>query len=114
MAGGWRFYTSSTFAPVVERFVVDGQQARITQASLETLAVVAYRQPVSRARISAIRGVNVDSVMRTLLARGLVEECGSETRDRGPPLPDDDVLPGAARRGEPRRIARTCSVSTWH
>ena len=79
VAGGWRFYTNSTFAPVVERFVVDGQQARITQASLETLAVVAYRQPVSRARISAIRGVNVDSVMRTLLARGLVEECGSET-----------------------------------
>ena len=79
VAGGWRFYTNSTFAPVVERFVVDGQQARITQASLETLAVVAYRQPVSRARISAIRGVNVDSVMRTLLARGLVEECGSES-----------------------------------
>jgi segregation and condensation protein B len=79
VAGGWRFYTSPTFAAAVERFVVDGQQARITQASLETLAVVAYRQPVSRTRISAIRGVNVDSVMRTLLARGLVEECGSES-----------------------------------
>lgn len=78
VAGGWRFYSSYRFAPVVERFIIDGQQARITQASLETLAVVAYRQPVSRARISAIRGVNVDGVMRTLLARGLVEECGTE------------------------------------
>jgi segregation and condensation protein B len=78
VAGGWRFYSSSRYATVVERFITDGQQARITQASLETLAVVAYRQPVSRARISAIRGVNVDGVMRTLLARGLVEECGTE------------------------------------
>ena len=65
---------------VVERFVLDGQQARLTQASLETLAVVAYRQPVSRARVSAVRGVNVDGVMRTLLSRGLVEECGTEPR----------------------------------
>lgn len=78
VAGGWRYYSAEPFASVVERFVLDGQQARITQASLETLAVIAYRQPVSRARISAIRGVNVDSVMRTLLARGLVEECGNE------------------------------------
>ena len=61
---------------MVERFVLDGQQARLTQAALETLAVVAYRQPVSRARISAIRGVNVDGVMRTLVSRGLVEESG--------------------------------------
>ena len=57
---------------------MDGQQARLTQAALETLAVVAYRQPVSRARISAVRGVNVDGVIRTLVSRGLVEECGSE------------------------------------
>jgi segregation and condensation protein B len=78
VAGGWRYYTTTAMAPAVERFVLDGQQARLTQASLETLAVVAYRQPVSRARISAVRGVNVDGVMRTLLARGLVEECGSE------------------------------------
>jgi segregation and condensation protein B len=78
VAGGWRFYTAPEMAEAVERFVLEGQQARITQASLETLAVVAYRQPVSRARISAVRGVNVDGVMRTLLARGLVEECGSE------------------------------------
>ncbi|MEO8107473.1 MAG: SMC-Scp complex subunit ScpB [Actinomycetes bacterium] len=78
IAGGWRFYSSPTYAAVVERFVMDGQQARLTQAALETLAVVAYRQPVSRARVSAVRGVNVDGVIRTLLARGLVEECGTD------------------------------------
>ena len=79
VAGGWRFYTRPEYAGVVERFVLDGQQARLTQASLETLAVVAYRQPVSRARVSAVRGVNVDGVMRTLLTRGLVEECGTDS-----------------------------------
>ena len=78
VAGGWRFYTRDDLAPVVERFVVDGQQARLTQAALETLAVVAYKQPVSRARVSAIRGVNVDGVMRTLETRGLVEEAGRD------------------------------------
>jgi len=78
VAGGWRYYTREEFAPVVERFVLEGQQARLTQAALETLAVVAYKQPVSRARVSAIRGVNVDGVMRTLVARGLVEEAGHE------------------------------------
>lgn len=76
--GGWRFYSREDFAPVVEQFVVDGQQARLTQAALETLAVVAYRQPVSRARVSAIRGVNVDGVIRTLVSRGLVEEFGTD------------------------------------
>jgi segregation and condensation protein B len=78
VAGGWRYYTRPDCAPVVERFVLDGQHARLTQAALETLAVVAYRQPVSRGRVSAVRGVNVDGVMRTLLARGLVEEAGTE------------------------------------
>ena len=78
VAGGWRFYTREELAPVVEKFVLDGQQARLTQAALETLAVVAYRQPVSRARVSAIRGVNVDGVMRTLVSRGLVEEAGQD------------------------------------
>ncbi len=63
---------------MVESFVLEGQQARLTQAALETLAVVAYKQPVSRARVSAIRGVNVDGVMRTLLTRGLVEEAGRD------------------------------------
>ncbi|MGO4257545.1 SMC-Scp complex subunit ScpB [Marmoricola sp. RAF53] len=78
VAGGWRFYTREEYASVVEKFVLDGQQARLTQAALETLAVVAYKQPVSRSRVSAIRGVNVDGVMRTLLTRGLVEEAGTD------------------------------------
>jgi segregation and condensation protein B len=79
VSGGWRLYTNPACAEVVERFVRDGQQARLTQAALETLAVVAYRQPVSRSRVSAVRGVNVDGVMRTLVARGLVEEAGTES-----------------------------------
>ncbi|MFC9847224.1 SMC-Scp complex subunit ScpB [Streptomyces sp. NPDC060223] len=78
IAGGWRFYSRPEYAMAVERFVLDGQQARLTQAALETLAVVAYRQPVSRSRVSAVRGVNCDGVMRTLLQRGLVEEAGTE------------------------------------
>lgn len=78
VAGGWRYYSHPAYAPVVERFILDGQQARLTQAALETLAVVAYRQPVSRARVSAIRGVNCDAVMRTLVTRGLVEEAGTD------------------------------------
>jgi segregation and condensation protein B len=78
VAGGWRYYTREDYASVVEGFVLEGQQARLTQAALETLAVVAYKQPVSRARVSAIRGVNVDGVMRTLLTRGLVEEAGQD------------------------------------
>ncbi|MFE2230111.1 SMC-Scp complex subunit ScpB [Streptomyces kronopolitis] len=78
VAGGWRFYSRAAYADAVESFVLDGQQARLTQAALETLAVVAYRQPVSRSRVSAVRGVNCDGVMRTLLQRGLVEEAGTE------------------------------------
>ena len=78
VAGGWRYYTRETYAGVVERFVRDGQEIKLTQAALETLAVVAYRQPVSRARVSAVRGVNCDGVMRTLVLRGLVEEAGTE------------------------------------
>jgi len=78
VAGGYRYYTREEYAAVVESFVLEGQQARLTQAALETLAVVAYKQPVSRARVSAIRGVNVDGVMRTLLTRGLVEEAGQD------------------------------------
>jgi segregation and condensation protein B len=80
---GWRLYTREEHAPVVERYLVEGQRSRLTQAALETLAVIAYRQPVTRARISAIRGVGVDGVMRTLLARGLVHEVGPDPDSGG-------------------------------
>jgi segregation and condensation protein B len=78
IAGGWRVYSRSDYAPVVEKFLLDGRRAKLTQAALETLAVIAYRQPISRARVSAVRGVNVDGVVRTLLTRGLIEEMGAE------------------------------------
>ncbi len=74
VGGGRRFYSRSEYAEVVEKFLVGGQQAKLTQAALETLAVIAYRQPVTRARVSAVRGVTVDSTVRTLITRGLVEE----------------------------------------
>ncbi len=74
LGGGWRIYSRSEYAPVVEKFLLDGQHARLTQAALETLAVIAYRQPVSRSRIGAVRGVNVDGVVRTLLSRNLIHE----------------------------------------
>lgn len=77
-AGGWRFASAPEFSDLVERFVVGGAKTRLSQAALETLAVIAYRQPVTRGRVGAIRGVNVDGVVRTLRARGLVEEAGSE------------------------------------
>jgi segregation and condensation protein B len=77
-AGGWRVYSRAECAPAVERFLRGGAQARLSQAALETLAVVAYRQPISRARISAVRGVSVDGVVRTLLARGLITEIEPE------------------------------------
>ena len=76
--GGWRMYTRARFAPYVERLLLDGARSKLTRAALETLAVVAYRQPVTRARVSAVRGVNVDAVMRTLLARGLITEAGAD------------------------------------
>jgi segregation and condensation protein B len=79
VAGGWRLYTRADCAAVVARFVSDSQEVRLTQAALETLAVVAYRQPVSRARVSAVRGVNCDGVMRTLVLRGLIEEAGNDS-----------------------------------
>lgn len=78
VAGGWRLYSRAECAPYVERYLLDGQQARLTQAALETLAVVAYRQPVTRARVSAVRGVNVDGVVRTLQARGLIADAGQD------------------------------------
>jgi segregation and condensation protein B len=78
VSGGWRVYSRPDYAPVVEKFLLDGQQARLTQAALETLAVIAYRQPISRSRVGAVRGVNVDGVVRTLLTRGLITETGHD------------------------------------
>lgn len=81
VAGGWRFQTHPDLAPYVERFVLEGQSGRLSNAALETLAIVAYKQPISRAQIAAIRGVNADGVMRTLTQRGYVDEIA---RDPGP------------------------------
>ena len=78
VAGGWRYYTREEHADLITRYVTEGQQSKLSQAALETLAVVAYTQPISRGRVSAVRGVNVDGVMRTLLARGLIEEAGHD------------------------------------
>lgn len=80
---GWRLYTRDTFAPYVERYLLEGQRSKLTRAALETLAVIAYRQPVTRSRVAAVRGVNVDGVIRTLLARGLVEEAGTDPETGG-------------------------------
>ncbi|MBB2921661.1 SMC-Scp complex subunit ScpB [Cellulomonas cellasea] len=125
---GWRIYSASPYADVVGRFVLEGQTARLTQAALETLAVIAYRQPVTRGQVSGVRGVNVDGVVRTLTARGLVAEAGTEpttgavlyettgyflermglaSLDELPPLapylPDIDTLEGVDRaNGEAR------------
>ena len=91
VAGGYRFQSHPDLAPYVERFALEGQSARLSAAALETLAIVAYKQPVSRAQVAAIRGVNADGVMRTLQVRGYVEEVG---RDPGPGLA---VLYGTSR-----------------
>lgn len=80
---GWRFYTRRDYAPYVERLLQGGARTKLTRAALETLAVVAYRQPVTRARVSAVRGVNVDGVMRTLLARDLIAEDGTDPETGG-------------------------------
>jgi segregation and condensation protein B len=81
VAGGYRFQSHPDLAAYVERFVLEGQSARLSSAAMETLAIVAYKQPVSRAQVAAIRGVNVDGVMRTLQQRDLIEEV---SRDPGP------------------------------
>jgi segregation and condensation protein B len=91
VAGGYRFQSHPDLAPYVERFALEGQSARLSAAALETLAIVAYKQPVSRAQVASIRGVNVDGVIRTLQLRGYVEEIG---RDPGPGLA---VLYGTSR-----------------
>ncbi|PRZ40928.1 segregation and condensation protein B [Antricoccus suffuscus] len=91
-AGGWRLYTREEYAPYVEKYVLDGQKTRLTQAALETLAVIAYRQPVTRSRVSAIRGVNVDGVVRTLLTRELIEESGTDEQTGGGQLSTTDLF----------------------
>ncbi|MBB2936397.1 segregation and condensation protein B [Amycolatopsis bartoniae] len=80
---GWRFFTRDTYAPFVEKLLLDGQRSKLTRAALETLAVIAYRQPVTRSRVAAVRGVNVDGVIRTLVARGLIEEAGTDPETGG-------------------------------
>jgi segregation and condensation protein B len=92
VAGGWRFQSHADLAPYVERFVLEGQSARLSGAALETLAIVAYKQPVSRAQVAAIRGVDVDSVMRTLQQRGFIGEIGKD------PGPGQAVLFGTTPR----------------
>ena len=92
VAGGWRFQTAPDLSPYVERFLLEGTSARLSAAALETLAIVAYKQPVTRGQVGAIRGVNVDAVLRTLTAKGYVEEVG---RDPGPGTP---ALYGTTRR----------------
>ena len=127
IAGGWRLYTHPDTAPVVEQFVLSSRQARLTKAALETLAIVAYKQPVTRHQVSAIRGVNSDGVLRALVDRGLIEEAGREEAPGRPVLyattpeflerlglPSLAALPSlapllgadAGRRGGRRRRAR--------
>lgn len=136
---GWRMYTRARFAPYVEKLLLDGARTKLTRAALETLAVVAYRQPVTRARVSAVRGVNVDAVMRTLLARGLITEVGtdadtgavtfattelflerlgltslSELPDIAPLLPDVDTIDDLSKSldSEPRFIKLTGELAS--
>ena len=80
---GWRLYTRRDLAPYVERLLTDGTRSTLTRAALETLAVIAYRQPATRSRVAAVRGVNVDGVMRTLVARGMTVECGTDSETGG-------------------------------
>jgi segregation and condensation protein B len=92
VAGGWRYQSHEDCSPWVERYVLTGQSARLSAAALETLAIVAYKQPISRAQIAAIRGVNVDGVMRTLQQRGYIEEIGHD------PGPGQATLFGTTRQ----------------
>ena len=125
VAGGYRYQTATEQAPYVERFVLDGQSARLSAAALETLAVIAYKQPISRGAIASIRAVNVDSVVRTLLGRGPkpveIRPGGSPPRSaptgltwwrrrlrgRSSPLPlsrPSRRRRGSGRRGPPSRL----------
>jgi segregation and condensation protein B len=86
IAGGWRLYTHPDAAPIVEQFVLSSRQARLTKAALETLAIVAYKQPVTRHQVNGVRGVNSDGVLRALMDRGLIEEVGREESPGRPML----------------------------
>ncbi|HET9730983.1 MAG TPA: SMC-Scp complex subunit ScpB [Acidimicrobiia bacterium] len=86
VAGGYRYQTHPDAFPYVERFVLDGQTARLSGPALETLAIIAYKQPISRAQLSAIRGVNVEATLKTLVARGYIEEIGHEPTPGNPTL----------------------------
>ena len=92
IAGGYRYQTHADMAPYIERFVLDGQSARLSGPALETLAIIAYKQPVSRAQLSAIRGVNVESTIATLIQRGYVAEIGHD------PGPGQAILYGTTTR----------------
>lgn len=91
-ARGWRFASRAAFDPVVAAFVTDGQSVRLSQAAMETLAVIAYRQPVTRAGVSSIRGVNCDGVVRSLVVRGLVRESGVDEESRAALLVTTDLF----------------------
>jgi segregation and condensation protein B len=86
VAGGWRLYTHPDTSQVVEQFVLSSRQARLTKASLETLAIVAYKQPVTRHQVNSVRGVNSDGVLRALVDRGLIEDAGREDAPGRPML----------------------------
>ena len=118
LGGGWRYYTREEHADLISRYVLEGQQAKLSQAALETLAVIAYSQPISRGRVSAVRGVNVDGVIRTLLTRGLIEEAGHDHESgrggvRAPPATSWSGW-GCGRWTTCRRSPRTCPRSrSW-
>ena len=105
VAGGWRFQTHPEQAPYIERFVLEGQHAKLSAAALETLAIVAYKQPISRAQVASIRGVNVDGVMRTLQHRGYIAEVARDPGPGQPVLFGTTRVPRTARPRQPRRAA---------
>lgn len=89
---GWQFVSRAAFEPVVSAFITDGQTARLSQAALEALAIVAYKQPITRAQVAAIRGVNSDGVIRSLSVRGLVREHGTDEDSRAALLVTDELF----------------------
>lgn len=91
-ARGWQYASRAIYEPVVAAFVSDSQTARLSQAALEALAIIAYRQPVTRARIAAVRGVNSDGVIRSLAVRGLIRQCGVDPQTRAALLATTDLF----------------------